>query len=182
MCDQPSRENGGLCGECCPLPASATGLYKHLIWLGIFQALGGLSAAAFLLREEGDPTIQNDPMAIVGHIGNLCNFIVLVWWILVCIIVCCKIKVEEQPWFKPLKTCAIVCVSIPIAFQVLYVLCALLVVIVTFSSPDDPRALSSLRALRFLRIGPLVSLICYIVITHKVRSAALNILAKPPAV
>ena len=74
MCDQPSRENGGLCGECCPLPASATGLYKHLIWLGIFQALGGLSAAAFLLREEGDPTIQNDPMAIVGHIGNLCNF------------------------------------------------------------------------------------------------------------
>ena len=172
MCDSPSRANGGFCGECCPLPATATGLYKYLIVLGVSTAcnmllnmiyfVGSLESLFFFTR--------------AADMFSLVSFVC--WWCVVAIICC---KASKQEWLQPMKTIAMGVASIAIVLKIIQMIGSLIELSVWIGSnffergPADPAHLGAsrqLRYLRFLRLIPLIEVVCLCVLFCKVRTAA----------
>lgn len=223
MCDEVAKSNGGLCGECCPLPATATGLYKWLIWTGVFTVAaavlstaamvsapaaveqisfenrsvyklipGGLSTSGTRLEKTTRVVkIDDEASDALAHLANVLSLASLICWCCIASIVCCRccccccrrrhrVGAAVEEWVLPLKrgvTCTIV---VAIVCQVLILLCAAFTMYVTspsmvrmlFRDNDDSEEMKMLHSFRWLRLAPLVPMLCWAVAFFHVQNAA----------
>ena len=94
-----------LCGECCPLPTSAAGLYKYLVQaliLGLLYATLQMASLAAVLP---------GPVSLV--VGIL-SVTILIYGILITVIVC---KSKNEAWMQPMYSTILPCVIINLVME-----------------------------------------------------------------
>jgi hypothetical protein len=169
MCDEPSRANGGCCGECCPLPKTATGLYKWLIVIAVCTSLNALLSLVYMISDPtGGAHGFVDAVFLVSRVADLFALASFACCWCVVSIICCK--AEAQDWLSPLKTFAKIIVAVIIVLQSISLGISLMPILAIIN--DDGRSNRMLRALRIVRLLPLIELVCLSVLFCKVRAAA----------
>ena len=152
------------------MPATATGLYKWLLVLGVSTAISALLNVVDFLAS----------LFFVQRIADVATLVSFICWWCVVAIVCCK--ASQQDWLRPIKTSAIAVTSIVVVVQLILLSGSLITLVSTDPWAGDERLNKQLRYLRFLRLLPLLELVGVCVLFCKVRTAArLSLKTGPPA-
>ena len=161
MCDAVSKSNGGCCGECCSLPATATGLYKWLSWNGILMAA---ASVLYVMALVTDNYLLNQ----VADLFTVASFIC--WWCIARIVWC---KACCEAWMLPLKRCFRYTIVAVIVCQVLVLLGVVVSSVAVLYANGTTEAYSSMKTMRLIRVVPLLLMPCWGAIFFQTRKAAL---------
>jgi O-acetyl-ADP-ribose deacetylase (regulator of RNase III) len=149
-----------LCGECCPLPTSATGLYKFLVQaliLGLLYATLQMASLAAVLP---------GPVSLV--VGIL-SVTILIYGILITVIVC---KSKNEAWMQPMYSTILPCVIINLVMELVLFIFGIFQILLAYIPGEFVANVRLLRGLRMLRLLPLVEIVCWVVCICKVRPLA----------
>ena len=149
-----------LCGECCPLPTSATGLYKYLVQaliLGLLYATLQMASLAAVLP---------GPISLV--VGIL-SVTILIYGILITVIVC---KSKNEAWMQPMYSTILPCVIINLVMELVLFIFGIFQILLAYIPGEFVANVRLLRGLRMLRLLPLVEIVCWVVCICKVRPLA----------
>ena len=166
-CDAPCKANGGILGECCPLPTSATGLYKFLVQVLIVDLIYAVIQLASLTAATYGYLQLPGPVTLVGSILSL---VILVYSVLITVIVC---KSKDATWLKPMHSAILACVATNLVIEAGLFIVGIFTLISSYA-PDDEAAGKINRQLRLLRFLPLVEVVCWLVCFCKIRPLAVS--------
>ena len=155
-----------LCGECCPLPTSATGLYKYLLQALILGLLYAILQMASLAAALPGP---------VSLVVGILSITILIYGILITVIVC---KSKNEAWMRPMYSTVLSCVIINLVMELVLFIFGIFTILLAYN-PGEFANVQLLRGLRMLRLLPLVEMVCWVVCTCKMRPVAASS-AQPP--
>ena len=145
----------------CPLPTSATGLYK---WLVQAFLLGLLYAVLQMLPLFA--IVLPGPISLVVVILSVT---ILIYCILITVIVR---KSKNETWLRPIYSAVLLCVIINLVVELGFFIFSIFLLVHNLAGDGGVANLRTLRELRMLRVLPLVEIVCWVVCICKVRPVA----------